>query len=86
MKVIVKKEKEPVDGIPALVENAIRITTWEKVMLLSHYFKKSTLKIDTQTDKEIMITFSGFIEDSAFESDCWKKDEIWIKTVKYKVL
>ena len=86
MKDVIKKEKEQVNGVSALVENEIRITTWEKVVLLSHCFKKSTLKIDTQTDKEIMITFSGFIEDSACESDCQKKEEIWIKTVKYKAL
>ena len=82
---IVKKEKEPVDGVSALVENEIRITTWEKVMLLSHSFKKNTLKIDTGTGQDIMITFSGCIEDLAFD-DYREKDEVWIKTVKYKTL
>lgn len=84
MKAIIKKEKEQVNCISAL-ENEVRITTWEKVMLLSHCFKKNTLKIDTQTGQDIMITFSGCIEDLAFD-DYREKDEVWIKTVKYKTL
>ena len=39
MKAIIKKEKERADYI-SVPENEIRITTWEKVMLLSHCFKK----------------------------------------------
>ena len=81
MKVIIKKEKG--DCI-SIAENEVRITTWEKAMLLSHCFKKNTLKIENRTDKEIMIAFFGCIEDIA--SDCREKDEIWIKTVKYKAL
>ncbi len=72
------------DCISAL-ENEIRITTWEKVMLLSHSFKKNMLKIDTGTGQDIMITFSACIEDLAFD-DYQEKDEVWIKTVKYKTL
>lgn len=84
MKAIIKKEKEQVDCISAL-ENEIRITTWEKVMIISHSFKRNMLKIDTQTGQDIMITFSGCIEDLAFD-DYREKDEVWIKTVKYKTL
>ena len=84
MKAIIKKEKEQVDCISTL-ENEIRITTWEKVMILSHSFKKNMLKIDTGTGQDIMITFSGCIEDLAFD-DYREKDEVWIKTVKYKAL
>lgn len=84
MKAIIKKEKEQVDCISAL-ENEIRITTWEKVILLSHSFKKNMLKIDTRTGQDIMITFSGCIEDLSFD-DYREKDEVWIKTVKYKTL
>lgn len=84
MKAIIKKEKEQVDCISTL-ENEIRITTWEKVMILSHSFKKNMLKIDTGTGQDIMITFSGCIEDLAFD-DYREKDEVWIKTVKYKTL
>lgn len=40
MKAIIKKEKELVDCISVL-ENEIRITTWEKVMILSHSLKKT---------------------------------------------
>ena len=84
MKAIIKKEKEQVDCISTL-ENEIRITTWEKVMILSHSFKKNMLKIDTGTGQDIMITFSGCVEDLAFD-DYREKDEVWIKTVKYKTL
>ena len=84
MKAIIKKQKEQVDCISRL-ENEIRITTWEKVILLSHSFKKNMLKIDTRTGQDIMITFSGCIEDLAFD-DYREKDEVWIKTVKYKTL
>ena len=83
MKAIIKKEKERADYI-SVPENEIRITTWEKVMLLSHCFKKNRMKIDTRTGNEMMITFFGCIEDVA--SDYQEKDEIWIKTVKYKAL
>ena len=83
MKVIIKKEKERTDYI-SVPENEIRITTWEKVMLLSHCFKKNRMKIDTRTGNEMMITFFGCIEDVA--PDYQEKDEIWIKTVKYKAL
>ena len=83
MKAIIKKEKERADYI-SVPENEIRITTWEKVMLLSHCFKKNRMKIDTRTGNEMMITFFGCIEDVA--SDYQEKDEIWIKTVKYKGL
>ena len=83
MKAIIKKEKERADYI-SVPENEIRITTWEKVMLLSHCFKKNRMKIDTRTGNEMMITFFGCIEDVA--SDYRKKEEIWIKTVKYKAL
>ena len=83
MKAIIKKEKEQTDRI-SIAENEIRVTTWEKVIILSHSFKKNTLEIDTKTDQEIKITFSGFIEDVA--PDCLEKNEIWIKTVKYKAL
>ena len=84
MKAIIKKEKEQVDCISTL-ENEIRITTWDKVMILSHSFKKNMLKIDKGTGQDIMITFSGCIEDLAFD-DYREKDEVWIKTVKYKTL
>jgi hypothetical protein len=83
MKAIIKKEKERADYI-SVPENEIRITTWEKVILLSHCFKKNTLKIDIRAGKEMMITFFGCIEDVA--PDYQEKDEIWIKTVKYKAL
>ena len=83
MKAIIKKEKERADCI-SVAENEIRITTWEKVMFLSHCFKKNRMKIDTRTGNEMMITFFGCIEDVA--SDYQEKDEIWIKTVKYKAL
>ena len=83
MKAIIKKEKERADYI-SVPENEIRITTWEKVMLLSHCFKKNRMKIDTRTGNEMMITFFGCIEDLAPKKK--KKDEIWIKTVKYKAL
>ena len=83
MKAIIKKEKERADYI-SVPENEIRITTWERVMLLSHCFKKNRMKIDTRTGNEMMITFFGCIEDVA--SDYQEKDEIWIKTVKYKAL
>ena len=83
MKAIIKKEKERADYI-SVPENEIRITTWEKVMFLSHCFKKNTLKIDFRAGKEMMITFFGCIEDLA--PDYQEKDEIWIKTVKYKAL
>ena len=83
MKAIIKKEKERADCI-SVPENEIRITTWERVMLLSHCFKKNRMKIDTRTGNEMMITFFGCIEDVA--SDYQEKDEIWIKTVKYKAL
>ena len=53
-------------------------------MLLSHCFKKNRMKIDTRTGNEMMITFFGCIEDVA--PDYQEKDEIWIKTVKYKAL
>lgn len=43
------------------------------------------LKIDTWTGQDIMITFSACIEDLAFD-DYREKDEVWIKTVKYKTL
>lgn len=83
MKVIIKKEKERADCI-SVDENEICITTWEKAIILSHCFKKNTLKIDTRAGKEMMITFFGCIEDVAL--DYKEKDEIWIKTVKYKIL
>ena len=83
MKAIIKKEKERADYI-SVPENEIRITTWEKAMLLSHCFKKNRMKIDTRTGNEMMITFFFCIEDVA--SDYQEKDEIWIKTVKYKAL
>ena len=83
MKTIIKKEKEQTDCI-SIAENEIRITSWEKVILLSHCFKKNTLKIDIRAGKEMMITFFGCIEDVA--PDYQEKDEIWIKTVKYKAL
>ena len=83
MKSIIKKEKELADCI-SVAENEIRITSWEKVILLSHCFKKNTLKIDIRAGKEMMITFFGCIEDVA--PDYQEKDEIWIKTVKYKAL
>ena len=83
MKTIIKREKEQTDRI-SIAENEIRITTWEKVMFLSHCFKKNTLKIDFRAGKEMMITFFGCIEDVA--PDYQEKDEIWIKTVKYKAL
>ena len=83
MKSIIKTEKELADCI-SVAENEIRITTWEKVMFLSHCFKKNTLKIDFRAGKEMMITFFGCIEDVA--PDYKGKDEIWIKTVKYKAL
>ena len=83
MKTIIKKEKEQTDCI-SIAENEIRVTTWEKAIILSHCFKKNTLEIDTKTDQEIKITFSGLIGDLA--PDCLEKNEIWIKTVKYKAL
>ena len=83
MKAIIKKEKEQTDRI-SIAENEIRVTTWEKVIILSHSLKKNTLEIDTKTDQEIKITFSGFIENVS--PDCLEKEEIWIKTVKYKAL
>ena len=83
MKSIIKKEKELADCI-SVAENEIRITSWEKVILLSHCFKKNTLKIDIRAGKEMMITFFVCIEDVA--PDYQEKDEIWIKTVKYKAL
>ena len=83
MKVIIKKEKERADCI-SVAENEIRITTWEKLMILSHSFKKFTLKINTEADIEMEIMFSGGIEGIA--SDHYKTEEIWIKTVKYTAL
>ena len=44
MKAIIKKEKERADYI-SVPENEIRITTWEKAIILSHSFKKNTLEI-----------------------------------------
>ena len=83
MKTIIKKEKEQTDCI-SIAENEIRVTTWEKAIILSHSFKKNTIEIDTKTDQEIKITFSGFIEDVSPE--CLEKEEIWIQTIKYKAL
>jgi len=83
MKTIIKKEKEQTDRI-SIAENEIRVTTWEKAIILSHCLKKNTLEIDTKTGQEIKITFSGFIENVS--PDCLEKEEIWIKTVKYKAL
>lgn len=83
MKAIIKKEKERTDCI-SVAENEIRIATWEKAIILSHCFKKNTIKIDTKTGQEIVITFSISTED--VKPDYQEKDEIWIKTVKYKAI
>ena len=56
MKAIIKKEKERADYI-SVPENEIRITTWEKLMVLQHSFKKFTLKINTGADNEMGLCF-----------------------------
>lgn len=83
MKVTIKKEVERDDCI-SVAENEIRITTWEKLMVLQHSFKKFTLKINTGADNEMAVMFSGSIE--SVTPNHHKKDEIWIKTVKYQAL
>lgn len=83
MKAIIKKEKERTDYI-SVAENEIRITTWEKAIILSHCFTQNTIKIDTKTGQEIVITFSISTEDVT--PDYQEKDEIWIKTVTYKTI
>ena len=83
MKTIIKREKEQTDRI-SIAENEIRITTWEKLMVLQHSFKKFTLKINTGADNEMAVMFSGSIENVS--PNHHEKHEIWIKTVKYQAL
>ena len=83
MKVIIGKEEERDDCI-SVAENEIRITTWEKLMVLQHSFKKFTLKINTGADREMAIMFAGSIENVS--PNHHEKNEIWIKTVKYQAL